>query len=539
MRNNGFQNVCLVKMDSDNDMESRQIYELNEIFSSTKKLRKFIQILESFFTQSIVKFSRDVCDISRLSSDQTTFFCFNIADQCICGFIDDEFTWIPMTSPQFSGSANHVTTVKKKEFYEYFQRLSHHYRTNFPDEYALRYALNSQNYSSIHLETFIASIACSKKIGPNIYGMNSNVKSSQIPVSWILEKGVCDLSVTIMNLKSSEEAIVLAEATQKLLLRTATNRLVLFDIKLQNLLDMGCEKSVEDRILAIDYDPKFTLFAPKKFTAFTFVVNTTLLLASVRCWYVNQNPFVAEFIKFHSSMLEYYIKEWDDEVLLPELYEILYKKFFSTTDSSEYIGDFVPWSSEIPKVDEIFNIATKFKSVFVDMANEYVFTDTRNIPMYNRAHFCQVLEWLGVTRTSGCNNEKLLQMATKNLPENWNAISIHSNPSTFKIMYQNPNLRVETSDRPPEFESIHSQIEWYITLMLHKHRETQNNEKEVIAMRFYDILLSDENRWYLMSPENVKVRNIFIRKLLEFQKKNSNSDIQSWCNEKLKYLLPT
>ena len=238
-------------------------------------------------------------------------------------------------------------------------------------------------------------------------------------------------------------------------------------------------------------------------------------------------------------MLEQYMKEWDDKDLVPELYEILYKKFFNTSDNSEYIGDFMSWSTEIPKVDEIYEIATKFKSVFVDMANEHVFTDTKNTPMYNTTHFCQVLEWLGVTRTSGCNNEKLLQMAAKNLPENWNVVSMHSNPSTFKIMYQNQNLRVETSDRPPEFKSLHAQLEWYIRLMLHKHRESQNTEKEVIAMRFYDILLSDENRWYLMSPENEKVRNIFTRKLLDFQKNNKDPKIQSWCSEKLNFLLPT
>ena len=108
-----------------------------------------------------------------------------------------------------------------------------------------------------------------------------------------------------------------------------------------------------------------------------------------------------------------------------------------------------------------------------------------------------------------------------------------------KIMYQNQNLRVETSDRPPEFKSLHAQLEWYIQLMLHKHRESQNTEKEVIAMRFYDILLSDENRWYLMSPENEKVRNIFTRKLLDFQKNNKDPKIQSWCSEKLNFLLPT
>ena len=68
------------------------------------------------------------------------------------------------------------------------------------------------------------------------------MSSSQTPVTWILEKGVSDLSVTMMNLQSSQEAIALAEATQKLLLRAAANRLVLFDIKLQNLLDMGSEK---------------------------------------------------------------------------------------------------------------------------------------------------------------------------------------------------------------------------------------------------------------------------------------------------------
>ena len=75
--------------------------------------------------------------------------------------------------------------------------------------------------------------------------------------------------------------------------------------------------------------------------------------------------------------------------------------------------------------------------------------------------------------------------------------------------------------------------------MLGKHRETKSSEKEMIAMRFYDILLSDENRWYLMSPENEKIRNIFTHKLLEFQQKNKNSDIDRWCTEKLKYLLPT
>ena len=128
LRNIFFQNISLLIMDSDND--DTQIFQLNEIFSTTKKLRKFVQVLESFSTQSMVNFSRDICDLSRLSSDKCSFFCFYTANDCKCGFIDKNFTFFPKSTPQHSGAANHVTTVFKKTFSDYFKQLSNHYDTN-------------------------------------------------------------------------------------------------------------------------------------------------------------------------------------------------------------------------------------------------------------------------------------------------------------------------------------------------------------------------------------------------------------------------
>jgi hypothetical protein len=526
------------QMESEPDDNDHRVYELSDIFSTTRRLNKLIELLETFFTQSVVKFSRDICSTPRISSEKSSFFCINTKDGCVCGFVNADFSWVPSSSPKLSGCKNKVIVAHKLDFGNYLSYFTR-YVENIPDEYVIRYAADPQNISSLHLETFIAAVACHKQIGPNIYGTSSNVQSDK-PVAWMLEKGTCDLSVSIMNLSSKEEAVAIAEATQSLMLRIAKNRLVLFDIKLQNLLDMGRDKSVENRVLAIDFDPKFTLFAPKSFVAFTFVVNTTLLLASVRCWYGNQNPFVSDFITHHCSMIEHYLHEWEDELLIDDLYELLYKKFFRSEE--EYIGDFFrDGNRNIPKVTEIHEIATRFKGVFSQMAHEYIlsYTENEHVPMYNKAHFCQVLEWLGVTRTSGCNNEKLLQLATKNLPENWAAVSIHSSPCMFKIMYQNLKLQVQTADRPPEFQTLHEQLNWYIKLMLQKHRSVNADEKELTAMRFYDILLSEENKWYLMDRENEKVKNIFIRKLFDFKQQNKDPVVQSWCDDKLNHLLPS
>ncbi len=519
--------------ESDCDFSEKNIIYLNhDIFSNKKMLRKFLNILEKLSNYYNVTLPSCITKSSHATSISSNY--------SLLGFYDNDnifhFGFVQESIPDFSkqqtndkrGLFNKVKQIKKNES-AYLQQIEHICDCTIDSEVLCRFPAGKNTFQNKYLEAFISIIASFKKIGPNIYGIYE-----QKHISWLIQKGQCDLSQSVLNLDSHDSATHLAQACIALLKKTSEIRLILFDLKLQNMIDLGSKVDTDKRVLAIDFDPKFTLFGPKSFTALSFVVNTTLLLASTKCWYGSRNEYVKTFISEHKHHLKAYINMWNEENVLSDLYIVLKEKFFNKKE--EYIGKFKEEQADIFN-EEIWNIAKKFKKMFENMANDFIFTTNDDVPLFNCAHFCQILEWLGVTRTSGCDNEKLLNMAMKNLPENWN---LNLNGQEFQILYQNRALEVETFERPPDFNNLKEQLNWYIKLMMKKHNHAQGKEKENIGRQLLDIVLSENNKWFVDEEENTDIKHLLIEKLIELKnRKKTSQEMQLWCTKHLNDLLPS
>lgn len=530
-RYNNFFSKYSKKMDTDNeyDFEEKIVYLNCEIFSNKKLLIKFLNILEKLSKGFNVNLPQQIRVSSSVAIISSNF--------SLVGFHDDKnvfhFAFVKEIIPNFSNHESNeqsglFNTIKKmnKNDSSYLQQVEHLCDCDINSEIICRFPSDNQISENHYLEAFISIIASFKKIGPSVYGIYEKDY-----VSWVIQKGKCDLSQSILYLHSDESAVNLAKSCISLLLKTSEVRLILFDIKLQNLIDLGSDVETSKRILAIDFDPKFTLFGPKSFTALSFVVNTTLLLSSTKCWYGHRNKYVDIFISEHKNLLKYYIEMWNEKSVLNDLYIVLKEKFFKKNE--EYIGKFKEYNDDIFN-PEIWEIAKKFKKMFVNMANEFIFTTKDDIPLFNCAHFCQIIEWLGVTRTAGCDNEKLMNMAMKNLPENW---SLNLDGKEFQILYQNCSLEVETFERPPDFRNLKEQLNWYMQLMMKKHNGARGKEKENIGKKMLDILLSDKNKWFIHENENIELKNLLIKKILDL--KNREKTNENWCNKHLNVLLPS
>jgi len=515
--------------EDENDLSNDIVYLNHEIFSNKKKLILFLNILEKLSQDNHVILPSKITKSSHsmnISNDFSLFAFYDNESNFRFGFIKEKIPDFSQNkSNDKSGVFNSVREIEKKKS-TYLQHIEHICECTINSEAICRYPVHKE-FRNNYLEAFISTIACFKKIGPSIYGIYE-----QEYVSWILQKGKCDMSQSILNLDSHDSAIHLAQSCISLLLKASEVRLILFDLKPQNLIDLGPDIEKEKRIFAIDFDPRFTLFGPKSFSALSFVVNATLLLSSIQCWYGNSNMFVKTFISEHNYHLKHHLEIWNENNTLSDLCTVLKEKFFNKNE--EYIGKFHNNKHETTDNPEIWEIAKKFKTMFENMANEFIFTSNDNVPLFNCAHFCQILEWLGVTRTAGCDNEKLLSMAMKNLPENW---SLNLNGNEFQILYQNSTLQIESFERPPDFKNLKEQLNWYMKLMMKKHNNAKGNEKDIIGKKLLNIILSKENEWFIHEQENVDIKHLLIQKLLEMKnRKHTSNEMRMWCNEHLEIL---
>lgn len=518
---------------SDAEEKSKSIIYIDPSFlKQTKNIKKFINILKDRLTSaSINDILQDKGTNDTFINKSYSIFSFwdDSSEERIfkLGFIRKKIDLLHKESDhkkQKKGMYNTISIVKREDCDEYLTCLEDWTNSKLPMNFVHRephdVLLHKELNSS---EIFVAIIASYYNFGPSVYAISEDVNEFE----WLMEKGTCDLSKTLLKLKNEEDAIKLSDDTIILLYKLAEVRLLLFDIKIQNLIDRGPDHP-NDRVLAIDFDPKFTIFASKICKCVSFVINTILLLNSISTIYIEKNPYIYSFIQNHIEHIQKNLEIWDEneEQITKDMSIILKRKFFDS--QMEYIGDFYGRSEQVD--DNILEIAMQFKNIFKSMTQELQRKNSRGTEnagnteasSSNMRHFYEILEWLGVTRTAGCDNKKLLQLASKNLPQNWFA-NIDSSDS---IIFKNEKLQLELSNRPPDFNTLQEQLNWYMKLMINKNKSS--NVKEESAMSFYETILSEENRWYLLRPENQEIKKLLHKKLLRFKEKST--DKKEWCD---------
>lgn len=530
-------------MDSNDDEEqgdnSHPIVFLDpRALTSTSKMKKMVESLEQFFNIDVVRVSSSLLkkNIPMSITTGSVFGFYDTNDVFVFGL--SEFSLLePDPQVSFQGENNAVQLVHKCEMKAYLSQFESILDETLPTQYVYRFpkfAFTDAEKDTTYLEAFIAIVASYAKVGPSIYGISKGPEH----IAWLMEKGDCDLSQTMLKLSSIKEAEDLAKSSIDLLLRISKHRLFLFDIKLENIIDMGANST--DRLFAIDFDPRFTIFGSKSLSDACFVINATLLLSSTNCWYRSRNKFVTAFINAHTSVLNRFFENWDDSSTITDLYNVFHKKFFNS--NAEFIGDFqnAPESSKDSEKEnaDLLIICKGMKNMFREFANNYVFSALEP-PMYDNAHFIQVLNWLGVTRTEGCHNEKLTRMAAKNLPENW-TVKTSMEKSQSRFTYENPLLKMQMLERPPRFDTLEQQLHWYMKHMLNRHSTVDSSKsKHHIARDMLDTMLSSSNQWFLKKEENTSIKNILNTKLEEFavnaQRKKNEIDVD-WSTNHLKTL---
>lgn len=451
---------------SSSDSDEEGFIEDPFILLSCDTVHDFKQMQKTIFKHLVHKDTSDLKENALFAIHNERGLQYGILKKSFC------------TSNRFSecGENNNIATLSKSDsaVKEFIQTLENGLDITLPDRVIHRFNRKHVKESkNTMLEILITVFASCNKLGPNVYGI---MKSDKI--SYLLEKGTCNLSVILLKL-STEDIQHFAALTKNLLDKLANAGLVLLDLKSDNII------YTEDnqQLLAIDFDPLFTYILPYTNVGMTYCINFSILFGYIRTFISPRNKFIQYYIALLRTDVSNNMKMWKDTGAECAIRHLLRKKFLIADE------DIIKKTTETFKTD----IENNIEDIFV--SNKEFNKNTSAI----------------LTTFSAFNkNSMCLSMITSSLPANWSVSTVGNNFS-----FTNTSLDLTIGEYPPYFENENEQLSWYTKVMIDKHKIAKKHEKNKLIVKLFDTLCSKNNIWFL--KENLYICDIFIRELIRYR----------------------
>lgn len=378
-------------------------------------------------------------------------------------------------------------------------------QTMLPQKLALRMSREKMQPELCALDAYLSLLAMKLQIGPSVYSMW--VEDSKC--YYLMECGETALNT---HLQICEDIVGLSTQSIDFLEKIATAGFILFDLKLCNLMLRS-----DGNLFAIDFDPRLTMYYRHSCAkSIIFCINCILLLAHTRCWYSKiYGCKVNEFVESHIYRLKKHMDVWE------QMADTSLEKNFITKIMSDavFMGD-VRKRKHISTHCDIM-LECKAKSLrleFFKIADRYIFHNDVNT--YCTSDFVNVLGFLRLERTFGCELEQKMQALLPSLSKEWHIRAANDQSLLFKNLYLED---ISLCKQPPYFQTRIDELHWYIQFKMDQYKTSNNVEaRNRIVCELYNTLLKDSNIWFLKSEHAIKAT------LLNTLESLNIPDLQSW-----------